>query len=125
MKSTIQRLFTKEKHSYYRYFFLMRTINPELGLQLKIIQKDAFMLRSRICRFIWKLIKYIRCDMNDVTIPHAFVLRKTLCTTSSVSERGDIDSENHSVVIRSIYEIYSIKTENIDGYIIKHNSTTD
>ena len=30
------------------------------------------------------------------------VLRKTLCTTSSVSERGDMDSENHSVVIRSI-----------------------
>ena len=40
--------------------------------------------------------------MNDVTIPHAFVLRKTLCTTSSVSERGDMDSENHSVLIRSI-----------------------
>ena len=30
------------------------------------------------------------------------VLRKTLCTTSFVSERGDMDSENHSVVIRSI-----------------------
>ena len=40
--------------------------------------------------------------MNDFTIPHAFVLRKTLCNTSSVSERGDMDSENHSVVIRSI-----------------------
>ena len=38
----------------------------------------------------------------DVTIPHAFVLRKTLCTTSSVSERCDMYSENHSVVIRSI-----------------------
>ena len=37
----------------------MRTINPERGLQLKIIQKDAFMLGSRICRFIWKLIKYL------------------------------------------------------------------
>ena len=59
--------------------------------------------------------------MNDVTIPHAFVLRKTLCTTSSVSERGDIDSENqcddpeHRI---TLCEIYSIKTENIDGYII-------
>ena len=29
-------------------------------------------------------------------------LRKTLCTTSSVSERGDMDSENHCVVIWSI-----------------------
>ena len=58
--------------------------------------------------------------MNDVTIPHACVLRKTLCTTSSVSERGDMDSENHSVVIRSIgshSEFNSIKTDNIDGYI--------
>ena len=39
-------------------------------------------------------------------------LRKTLHTTSSVSERGDMDSENHS-------EINSIKTVNNDGYIIK------
>ena len=40
--------------------------------------------------------------MNDVRIPHTIVLRKTLCKTSSVLERGDMDSENHSVVIRSI-----------------------
>ena len=40
-------------------FFLMRTITPELGLELKIIQKDVFMLRSRNCRLIWKLIKYL------------------------------------------------------------------
>ena len=40
------------------------------------------------------------------------VLRKTLHTTSSVSERGDINSENHS-------EINSTKTDNNDGYIIK------
>ena len=42
--------------------------------------------------------------MNDVTIPHRMhcVLRKTLCTMSSVSERGDMDSANHSVVIQSI-----------------------
>ena len=38
-----------------------------------------------------------------------FVLRKTLCTTSSVSERGDMDSENHSVVIPSI-EPHSVKS---------------
>ena len=70
-------------------------------------KKDAFLLRSRICRLHFETDKilctyFVRCDMNDVTIPHAFVLRKTLCTTSSVSERGDMDSENHSVVIRSI-----------------------
>ena len=66
---------------------------------------------------------FVWWDMNDVTIPHAFVLRKTLCTTSSVSERGDMDSENHSVVDPvhwiTLCENNSIKTENIDGYIIK------
>ena len=65
------------------------------------------MLRIRICRLHFETGKvlftyFVRCDMNGVTIPHAFVLRKTLCTTSSVSERGDMDSENHSMVIRSI-----------------------
>ena len=67
--------------------------------------------------------------MNDVTIPHAFVLRKTLCTTSSVSERGDMDSENHSVVDPvhwiTLCENNSIKTENIDGYIIKFSLVTN
>ena len=62
-------------------------------------QKDAFMLRSKICRLHFETDKllgtyFVRYDMNDVTITHAFVLRKTLCTTSSVSERGDMDSEN-------------------------------
>ena len=41
----------------------------------------GFILKQRVlCKY------FVRCDMNDVTIPHAFVLRKTLCTTSSVSE---------------------------------------
>ena len=49
------------------------------------------------------------------------VLRKTLCTTSSVSERGDMDSEKqcgdpeHRI---TLCEINSIKSDNIDGYII-------
>ena len=73
-------------------------------------QKDAFMLRSRICRLHFETVQY---DMNDVTIPHAFAL----CTTSSVSERGDMDSENPEHRI-TLCKIYSIKTENIDGYII-------
>ena len=65
------------------------------------------MLRSRICRLQFETEKVLgtdslRCDMNDVTIPHTFVLRKTLCTTSSVSERGPMDLENQSVVIRRI-----------------------
>ena len=51
------------------------------------------------------------------------VLRKTLCTTSSVSERGDMDSENHVQCCDpehriTLCEINSIKTDNIDEYII-------
>ena len=85
-------------------------------------QKDAFMLRSRICRLHFETDKvlctyFVRYDMNDVTIPHAFVLRKTLCTTSSVSERGkpQCGDPEHRI---TLCEIYSIKTENIDMYII-------
>ena len=48
------------------------------------------------------------------------VLRKTFCTTLLVSERGDMDSENLSLVIRSIgshtvNSTVSIKTDKIDG----------
>ena len=71
---------------------------------------------------------------NDVTIPHALCFGKTLCAMSSVLDRADMDSENHSVVIRSnritLFEINSIKTDNIDGYIINqenllHEQQTD
>ena len=52
--------------------------------------------------------------------PHAMCIEKTLLTTLSVSERGDMDSENHS-------EINSIKTDNNDGYryIVKGLILTD
>jgi hypothetical protein len=43
--------------------------------------------------------------------------------TFLVSERGDTESENNSVVIQknriTLCEIYIIKTRNIDGYIKK------
>ena len=67
-------------------------------------QKDAFMSRSRIFRFHFETDKTdcVRCDINDVTISYALCIEKKLCTTSSVSEGGDMDSENRSVVIRSI-----------------------
>ena len=130
--SFVQRLFTKEKHILKRTYivnFSMLTINPERGLKLTF-QKDAFMFWSRVCRFYFETDKvlgadFVRCDMNNVTIPYALCIeKKTLCTSSSVSERGDMDSENHSVVIRSIEshsEIDSIKTDNIDEYIINNN----
>ena len=73
----------------------MRTINPERGLELKIILNAS----KRICWFHFET-DFIQCDMNDVTMPHVLstlgnlsrviewycLLRKTLCTTSSVSE---------------------------------------
>ena len=51
-----------------------------------------------------------------------FVLRKALCTTSSVSEEGDMDSENQygdpdHPITQCV--ITSNKTYNIDGYMIK------
>ena len=54
----------------------MRIINPEWGLELKIIlmhQKDAFRFRRRICRFHFETDKalgtyFILCDINDVTM---------------------------------------------------------
>ena len=55
------------------------------------------------------------------------VLIKTLCTTSSVSERGDMDAENqcgdpeHRI---TLCEINCIKSDNIDGYIIIEGSLT-
>ena len=52
--------------------------------------------------FHLKNTDFVLCGMSDVIIPHALCIEKTLCTTSSVLERGNMDSENHSVVIRSI-----------------------
>ena len=51
-------------------------------------------------------INFAPCDMDNVTIVTHDILEKKhcvlLCTTSSVSERGDMDSENYNEVIRSI-----------------------
>ena len=61
----------------------MRSINCEQGLVFKIIlnaTKGVFMLRSRICRLHFETTKvlgtdFVRCEKDDVTIPHA------LCTS--------------------------------------------
>ena len=58
---------------------------------------------------ISNLSDVVRCEMNDVTITSCIVLSKTLGTTSLVSERGDMDSENHSVVILSS-GLHSVKS---------------
>ena len=60
---------------------------------------------------------FVRCDkMTSQYLMHC-VLRKTLCTTSSVSVRGDLDSENqcgdpeHRI---TLCKIITIKTDKID-----------
>ena len=64
--------------------------------------------------------------MNDGTIPHALCIEKNMGTTSSVSERGDMDSENQCGDPEyriTLFEIKSIKTDNIGGYIINKHTT--
>ena len=68
----------------------------------------------------------IQCHMDDITKSHHVMYcvleKKTLCTTSTLSQRGDMDSENSmwwSGTI-SLCEIKSINTNNIDGYIKKY-----
>ena len=44
--------------------------------------------------------RFFISDIIDVTITHVLCIeKKTLCTTSSISEKGDMDTENHSVVV--------------------------
>ena len=70
----------------YRYYFFNVYYNPWARSSVRIIkmhQKDTFMLRSRICRLYFEKDKlhgtyFVRCDMNNVTIPHVFVMRKTV-----------------------------------------------
>ena len=58
----------------------MRTINPEGVLGLKIIL-NAFMVRSKICRFNFEAdlvlcTDFAHCDVNDVTMPHVLGIEK-------------------------------------------------
>ena len=57
-------------------------------------QKDVFMLRSRICRLHFETEKilgkdFVRCDMNDVTIPHALCIEKNIVYKGVVSFREE------------------------------------
>ena len=67
----------------------------------------TFMFRYIIYRFHFETDKvlstdFVQCNMNDVTISHALCIDKNCVYHASVSDRGGKDSENHSVVIRSI-----------------------
>ena len=48
----------------------MRTINRERGLEFKIIKKMCLCLGVG---FVGQKV-FVRCDMNDVTIPHALCI---------------------------------------------------
>ena len=95
----------------------------------KWIKKMHLCLGVGFVSFILKQIKYlVQILYGAIWMASQYLmlcaLRKTVCTTSSVSERGDMDSENqcgdpeHRI---TLCEINSIKTNNIDVYIIKWN----
>ena len=61
-------------------------------------QNDVFILRSRIYRPHFETEKahgiyFVRCGTCIV------YCEKIVCTTSLVSEKGDMDSENHKYVV--------------------------
>ena len=67
------------------------------------------------CGFVYIELIYFRHCCHGKSSP-----RKKIYVYC-VSERGDIDSENHSVDSEhriTLCEIYSIKTDNIDWYIL-------
>ena len=45
---------------------------------------------------------FVQCDINEVTIPHALCIEKKYCVLLISFREGDMESENHSVVIWSI-----------------------
>ena len=52
---------------------------------------------------------FVRCDLNDVTIPHALCIEKNIVFYVIGFIEGDMDSKNHSVVFRSI-GLHSVKS---------------
>ena len=50
-------------------------------------QKDEFM----ICRFHFETDKIERCNMNDVTIPHALCIKERQCVLRHMSQKGYYD----------------------------------
>ena len=85
-------------------------------------QRDACMFRSRICKFHFKTDKvfgtdFLRCDVNDITRPHALCIEKNSFRKGRYGIRKpQCGDPEHRITLG---EIYSIKTDNIDGYIIK------
>ena len=101
--SIFKHLFSKEKTNFRRTIVVRSWVEKHS----KSIRKMHLCLGVGFVGFILKQIKYFVQILYDAIwttsqyVMHC-VLRKTLCTTLSVSERGDMDSENHSVVIWSM-----------------------
>ena len=87
-------------------------------------EKDVFMFRIRICRFHFETDKVVRidfvwCDMNDATITHALCIEKNI-VYYVISFRKVRKAQCGDAECRiTLFEINSIKTDNIDWYIIK------
>ena len=72
----------------------MRNINPEQGLEMKK-KRCVYMSKNRICRFHFETDKvlgtdFVRCDMNDITMPHALCIEKKHCVLRHQFQRGVI-----------------------------------
>ena len=79
----------------------MHTINFERGLKLTF-QKDAFMFGSRVCRFYFETDKvlgadFVRCDMNNVTMPYVLCIEKKHYVLRHQFQRGVIKIQKTTV----------------------------
>ena len=84
----------------------MRNIYPLGVLELKITL-NAYKTLCVYDTFGFAVLNFgkdmVKCDTDDVPESLALCIReKTLCSTLSVLERDDMNSENHRLVIRSI-----------------------
>ena len=61
---------------------------------------------------------FVWCDMNDATIPHALWIEKNIVYYVIIFREWKPQCGDPEYWI-TLFEINSIKTDNIDGYIIK------
>ena len=103
----------------------MRTKNPEQGLELKIIvnpSKRCVAALSSICRFHFEMdnvlgTDFVRCDMNDGIMYWENIVYYVISFREGwygfgKPQCGDLE---HRI---TLCESNSIKTDNIDGYIL-------
>ena len=114
---------THFKKKYPSYFYAYYKLSEVLSWKsFWMHQKDAFMLRSRICMFRLKHTDFVWCDMTDVIISYALCIEKNIVYCIISFREGWYGFRNpqccnpeHQI---TLCEINSIKSDNIDGYLI-------